>query len=107
MAVRQTKAKARPKSATTAEEIIKEKEAKAKAKKEEAEKLAKEEEKALDEAKAKVEKAKADKKNMVKVEVCKGFGKEFGTDKIQDGTILTLPKINAIPLVKKGFVKLK
>ena len=87
------------------EKIIQQKIAKAKEKKAEAEKKQAEEEKAFQEANSLVEK-KADKKEKVKVEVLKGFGEKFGTEKITDGTVLTLPKKNAVPLVKKGYVKL-
>ena len=95
----------RQKKEVTVEKIIQEKVAKAEAKKAEAEKKEAAEEKALDEAKAKVE-TEADKKEKVNVEVLKGFGEKFGTEKITDGTVLTLPKKNAVPLVKKGYVKL-
>jgi hypothetical protein len=95
------------KKQTQTEKVISEKAAKAEAKAAEAKAAEKAEEKATDEAKAKVEKAKSAKNGVVQVVVLEGFGEKFGTDKIQDGTILTLPKKNAVPLVKKGFVKLK
>mgnify|MGYP003138307341 CR=1 FL=1 len=82
----------RQKKEVTVEKIIQEKVAKAEAKKAEAEKKEAAEE--------------IDKKEKVKVEVLKGFGEKFGTEKITDGTVLTLPKKNAVPLVKKGYVKL-
>ena len=47
------------------------------------------------------------KKEKVQVEVLKGYGIKFGSDKIKGGSILNLPKKTAAELVNKGFVKVK
>jgi len=90
----------------TAEEIKKAKAERIAKQKVENEKALKADIKLSAEIKEKVAKAKADEKGKVKVEVLKGFGDKFGTDKIKDGTKLNLQKVTAANLIKKGFVKL-
>lgn len=75
-------------------------------KQEAAEAARKEEISAFAKASESVKKAKADSKGKVKVTVLKGHGEKFGSDKIKDGSKLTLPQGTATALLKAGFVKL-
>lgn len=90
----------------TAEQIKKEKAEIIEKQKAESEKALKASRKITAEIKEKLAQAKSDERGRVKVEVLKGFGDKFKTDKIKDGTKLNLPKASAANLLEKGFVKL-
>jgi len=50
---------------------------------------------------------KKEESEKVQIEVLKGFGCKFGSDKIKDGSVLRVAKWVAADLLKKKFVKLK
>lgn len=59
-------------------------------------------------AKGKIkEEFKKEVSEKVQVEVLKGFGDKFGSDKVKDGSVFSVSKWVASDLVKRKFVKLK
>ena len=53
------------------------------------------------------EEVKKEVSEKVQVEVLKGFGDKFGSDKVKDGSVFSVSKWIAADLVKRKFVKIK
>tara|TARA_R110002096_G_scaffold172291_2_gene345848 strand:+ start:384 stop:638 length:255 start_codon:yes stop_codon:yes gene_type:complete len=63
--------------------------------------------KARTEARLKISKLEADEKGKFKCKVSKDCGAQFGTDSIEDGSELNLPKETLVDLLVLGFVTVK